>query len=299
MKNEIHVLENKVNHRQMQGIIITTEGGKVIAIDGGRGENADYMIEYLKEITGQAIPVVDAWFLTHAHNDHLPAFYEIVQNRSSEVVVGTVFYNLPSIQYYTRIPGEEDEDGAITTKTFFDILPLIADRVCVASGGDTYEIGDAKFEILYSAETDIEVNICNNASRKGIQFPLRDPSTRDIANKDISKEDPLIINPAQDTPQEHIRFNKYIAFAVSKDGVESDKGRCTIDVFDLNGKAENKPNKLLVEARRRKWQQAELLYKELTSLGKSRDDTIKFIISFMGKDEDEYAGMFQNQELWP
>lgn len=142
-------------------------------------------------------------------------------------------------------------------------------------------------------------DICNNASRKGIQFPLRDPSTRDIANKDISKEDPLIINPAQDTPQEHIRFNKYIAFAVSKDGVESDKGRCTIDVFDLNGKAENKPNKLLVEARRRKWQQAELLYKELTSLGKSRDDTIKFIIAFMGQDEDEFAGMFQNQELWP
>ena len=164
MKNEIHVLKNTVNHRQMQSIIITTEGGKVIAIDGGRRENADYMIEYLKEITGQSIPVVDAWFLTHAHNDHLPAFYEIIQNRSSEVVVGTVFYNLPSIQYYTRIPGEEDEDGAITTKTFFEILPLIADRVCVASGGDVYEIGDAKFEILYSAETDIKVNICNNAS---------------------------------------------------------------------------------------------------------------------------------------
>lgn len=164
MKNEIHVLKNTVNHRQMQSIIITTEGGKVIAIDGGRRENADYMIEYLKEITGQAIPVVDAWFLTHAHNDHLPAFYEIVQNRSSEVVIGTVFYNLPSIQYYTRIPEEVDEDGAITTKTFFEILPLIADRVCVASGGDVYEIGDAKFEILYSAETDIKVNVCNNAS---------------------------------------------------------------------------------------------------------------------------------------
>ena len=164
MKNEIHVLKNTVNHRQMQSIIITTEGGKVIAIDGGRRENADYLIEYLKDITGQTIPVVDAWFLTHAHNDHLPAFFEIVQNRSGEVVVGTIYYNLPSIQYYTRIPGEEDEDGAVTTKTFFEILPLIADRVCVASGGDVYEIGDAKFEILYSAETDIEVNICNNAS---------------------------------------------------------------------------------------------------------------------------------------
>jgi len=53
MKNQIHVLENKDNHRQMQSIIITTEGGKVIAIDGGRRENADYFIEYLKEITNE------------------------------------------------------------------------------------------------------------------------------------------------------------------------------------------------------------------------------------------------------
>ena len=108
MKNAIHVLPSKVSHRQMQSIIITTEGGKIIAIDGGRREDTDYFIEYLKEITGQEIPVIDAWFLTHAHNDHLPVFFETIQNRSSEVVIGTVFYNLPSIQYYTRIPGEED-----------------------------------------------------------------------------------------------------------------------------------------------------------------------------------------------
>lgn len=164
MKNEIHVLKSMVSHRQMQSIIITTEGGKVIAIDGGRREDADYFIEYLKKITGQEIPCIDAWFLTHAHNDHLPAFFEIIQNRTSEVVIGTVYYNLPSIQYYTRIPGEEDSDGAETTRKFFELLPLFADRVCVASGGDVYEIGDAKFEILYSAETDIKVNICNNAS---------------------------------------------------------------------------------------------------------------------------------------
>ena len=155
MKNAIHVLHSKVSHRQMQSIIITTEDGKVIAIDGGRREDADYFIEDLKEITGQQIPVIDAWFLTHAHNDHLPAFFEIIQNRSSEVVIGTVFYNLPSIQYYTRIPGEEDTDGEAMTKMFFELLPLFAEKVCVASGGDTYEIGSAKFEILYSAETDI------------------------------------------------------------------------------------------------------------------------------------------------
>ena len=80
MKNAIHVLKSQVSHRQMQSIIITTEDGKVIAIDGGRREDTDYFIEYLKEITGSEIPVIDAWFLTHAHGDHLPVFFETIQN---------------------------------------------------------------------------------------------------------------------------------------------------------------------------------------------------------------------------
>ena len=140
---------------------------------------------------------------------------------------------------------------------------------------------------------------CNSAARKGNLFPLRDPSARDIANKDISKEVPLIINPAMEDPQEHIGFHRYVAFAVSTDGVESDKGRCTIDVFDLNGRALNSPNKGLVEARKRLWQKVEMLVELCMSNGTGRDAAIERVMEFFGNDDDEYLGMIRNQHLWP
>ena len=130
-------------------------------------------------------------------------------------------------------------------------------------------------------------------------FPLRDPSARDIANKDISKEVPLIINPAMEDPQEHIGFHKYVAFAVSTDGVESDKGRRTIDVFDLNGKALNSPNKELLEARKRLWQTVETLLDIFMSKGDGRDAAIERIMELFGNDDNEYLGMIRNQHLWP
>ena len=140
---------------------------------------------------------------------------------------------------------------------------------------------------------------CNSAARKGNLFPLRDPSARDIANKDISKEVPLIINPAMEDPQEHIGFHKYVAFAVSTDGVESDKGRRTIDVFDLNGKALNSPNKELLEARKRLWQTVETLLDIFMSKGDGRDAAIERIMELFGNDDNEYLGMIRNQHLWP
>ena len=134
---------------------------------------------------------------------------------------------------------------------------------------------------------------CNGQARKGNEFPLRHSNTRNITNKDISKEEPLIINPAIEEPQEHICFNKYIAVATS------DKGEETIRIFDLNGKANNRPNKALIEARKRQWDVAALVLNELRKVGISPNDSISIIKNIYGKDELVYAGMFRNQQMWP
>lgn len=133
---------------------------------------------------------------------------------------------------------------------------------------------------------------CNGQARKGNKFPLRDPNTRNITNKDISKEEPLIINPAIEDPQEHICFHKHIAVATS------DKGKETIRIFDLNGKAEIRPNKALIEARKRRWDEAKSFLEESINGGKSANDSISIIKNIYGKDESVYAGMFRNQQMW-
>lgn len=59
MKNSIHLLQAQTRI-QMQSNIITTESGKIIAIDGGHRQDALYFIDYLKKLTGQEKPHIDA-----------------------------------------------------------------------------------------------------------------------------------------------------------------------------------------------------------------------------------------------
>lgn len=162
MKNAIHNLQTQTRF-QMQSNIITTESGKVIAVDGGSREDAGYFLDYLKLITGQQKPHIDAWFLTHAHDDHLPCFYEIVEKYWNEIEVDKIYFNFPSPQFFRRVP-RPDNGAAKTAEEFYALLPRFADKICVVFGGDKYEIGEAKIEILYTPDYDIVNNVCNNSS---------------------------------------------------------------------------------------------------------------------------------------
>ena len=160
--NAIHLLQTQV-YAQAESFVITTADGKIILVDGGHKEDAEYLLNYLIDLTGEGIPHIDAWFLTHAHSDHCSAFFEIVENRWNEIDVEKIYYNFPSVQYFSRTR-QPDKDAQGTAAHFYSLLEKFADRICIVSGGDTYRIGDAVIEILYSPESDIEINICNNSS---------------------------------------------------------------------------------------------------------------------------------------
>lgn len=159
MKNAIHMLKS-VTNTQMNSFIITCESGHVIVIDGGWREDAEYFIGYLKEICGMEIPKIDAWFLTHAHSDHVNLFFEILDKHENELQVEKIYYHFPSVQFLAK----EDKDAAATATEFYGYLPRFASKACIVSGGDTYKVGDAEFEILYSPDDSFRKNVCNNSS---------------------------------------------------------------------------------------------------------------------------------------
>ena len=162
MRNAIHLLQGRTRI-QMQSLIITTEDGKIIAVDGGHRGDALYFIDYLKQLTGEEIPHIDAWLFTHAHLDHMDCFFEIVEKYWDKIDVGTIYYNFPSSQFFGRVPCP-DRSAVRTSGQFYSLLPVFADKICVVFGGDTYNVGDAKIDILYSPDCDIEDNVCNNSS---------------------------------------------------------------------------------------------------------------------------------------
>lgn len=159
MQNAIHMLKS-ITNIQMNSFIITTADGKVIAIDGGQRQNAEYFIEYLKEITGQQVPHIDGWFLSHAHDDHVDCFMEIVEKYPDALTFDKVYYNFPSAYFHSH----EDKSAVKTTEEFYKVLPLFADRICICSGGDQLDIGDAHFDFLYSTDFEFKHNVCNNSS---------------------------------------------------------------------------------------------------------------------------------------
>ena len=158
-KNRIYMLESTTGS-QMNSFIIQTASGALIVIDGGYRQDASHLLNRLRNISGQEIPEIDGWFLSHAHHDHIEAFMEIMENHADELNIKKIYFNFPSEQYLTRW----ESYFAFAVREFYQILPLFADRAVIVSATDQYEIGGAVFDILYSPDPAFTNNTGNNSS---------------------------------------------------------------------------------------------------------------------------------------
>lgn len=149
------------SHTQMMGYILRTEDGKIICVDAGTTKDSAHFWEVLKKICGTETPHVDAWFLTHAHNDHLGAFYDVMNDHyGKDLTVDGFYFHMPSMQFIDRY---EPEDN-VSIHTFYQTLPVFADKAMVVSETDSYQIGEAKVDVLYTSDESFFDNAINNSS---------------------------------------------------------------------------------------------------------------------------------------
>ena len=154
-QNAIHMLQS-VEDTICDSFIITTEDGKVIVIDGGHTAETDYFIEYLKAVTGQCVPHVDAWFLSHPHNDHVQVFYEVAENRTKQVTFDKVLLHYVPCELYEA---RSQQEGMEMVSEFNRISKAFPEKVQILNTGDVFSIGAAKITVLYTAdESFIDVN---------------------------------------------------------------------------------------------------------------------------------------------
>lgn len=72
--------------------------------------------------------------------------------------------------------------------------------------------------------------LCNQRFKECL-FPLREPSQRATCHEhDVSREGPLLIDPARESPQDHLSFRGEIAYPIGGDLM----GATTIEVLGLN-----------------------------------------------------------------
>ena len=144
-QNAIHMLKS-VTDTIGDSFIITTEDGKVIVIDGGQRTETDYFVEYLKAATGQRTPHIDAWFLSHAHDDHCEVFLEVAGRRTREVSFDRVYADFPEASFYDGY----DEWCVAVIEELDRLDSAVTDKIVRPQEGDILRIGAAKFTVFYT-----------------------------------------------------------------------------------------------------------------------------------------------------
>ena len=148
-----------INSAPGMSYIMQLADGSFIIIDGGPA-NADdeaALFEYLKSLTpaGQK-PTVAAWFITHAHSDHMALANRFLVNYHTQIDVKMAAYNFPN---YEAVVDAKDVAGVASKYT-----PMIeqfqknisqywpdAEHFVIHAGQKLY-LADAEIEILFTHE---------------------------------------------------------------------------------------------------------------------------------------------------
>jgi beta-lactamase superfamily II metal-dependent hydrolase len=142
---------------QMESFLITTADGQLIVIDGGTAADEPYLKALIMQRGGH----VSAWFLTHAHADHVGAITRMINEDLVGVTIDNIYYNFPSIDFF-RI---YDSTRADTAKACMDALAKMPAQVLHSnvSKGDIINIGDVRVEVMNTAYQ-LETDSGNNSS---------------------------------------------------------------------------------------------------------------------------------------
>lgn len=144
----------------MMSYIITDELGHVVVIDGGQALNKEYLIETLQGITGEKKPVINAWFLTHAHCDHIDAFLSVMSETDERVEIEKIYHCFPQESFIEKYATAE----SYTVKAFYQALPNFSKKTDVLRACECVRIGKIEFEILQVFDERETNNAINNSS---------------------------------------------------------------------------------------------------------------------------------------
>lgn len=178
-----------------EGYVVKTGDGKLIVIDGGAATKSSpaYIDAALTAISGTENYVVDYWFLSHAHSDHIHELGKILNSETINFTVNNFVFDFPEFvqttengAWYTSyssscVLSSSDAGGdIIALKSLMSGFNNYAAKKGIAYEGDSYydvvngsvvneealkngpiiiESGDVKFEVLQTWSTsDTQVN---------------------------------------------------------------------------------------------------------------------------------------------
>ena len=146
--------------------IITLEDSTFIIIDGGmarfdnnRLKNCEHLMEKLKYLNKRPDGriIINAWYITHAHIDHIHCFECFSTLYGKHVTLGCVILNIPAANMLGTMIGAEEpfavwnHDGCAVRAAADNFGTDV--KIYTPHAGQVFYIKNVKFEVLYTYES--------------------------------------------------------------------------------------------------------------------------------------------------
>lgn len=136
---------NSQSESQMLSAILQTSQGNLIVVDGGLGEDGDYLRSQIQARGGH----VSAWLITHPHGDHVGALYKILQDEasgiSSGITIDGIYYSFGDADWY-RVHDQSEQTMAVSIIGTFAGLPQT--MLHPVSRGQTIQVDDVTIMVM-------------------------------------------------------------------------------------------------------------------------------------------------------
>lgn len=152
-KNASVIIPKNQTIAQSLSIVVKNENNELIVFDGGRIEDADFLSQIIKDNGGKVV----AWYLTHIHDDHIGALYQILLNQKYDLQIKNLFFNFADFEWYYEKIG--NDAGAVNI--FYDAINKYNNNILndekskylinVNNGimkNDIHNYGNVKVEVL-------------------------------------------------------------------------------------------------------------------------------------------------------
>lgn len=140
--------------------VFQLESGHFFVIDGGfftPGE-ADRLYRFLHE-RSEGKPVIDGWFFSHAHQDHVGVFLDMMEEHREDLVIHKLIYNFQPLDLPATSEGwKEVRKDLETVKHFYEVIEGYCQNieVYIPHTGDCWQQDELSIEVLYTHE-DLDV----------------------------------------------------------------------------------------------------------------------------------------------
>ena len=153
IKYSLDGTRSSATQHYMSYLIVTTNN-KVIVVDGGWAGDAPYLKSLINSFGGH----VDAWFISHPHQDHIEALSKILAEPEG-ITIGTIYHSKASP---ARYDSSDPED--VVTILYSRMAAFGCEIVDIREPGGRYDIDGVGIKVLSVSDEVLNPSNLNDSS---------------------------------------------------------------------------------------------------------------------------------------